>query len=147
MQRDINDAYLRTVRPPETGRLEIWDTRTNGLVIRITPTGAMTWSVRARTADGKKTRPALGTWPALGVAAARKAATAALAAIQGGKDLVAEKAGCQDGQDGSRCSPDRRRQAGTMAGSQERGMVATGTAVTLQSLLLPRSRQPWPRSL
>ncbi len=91
MQRDITDAYLRTVKPPEAGRLEIWDMRAPGLVLRITPAGTATWSVRTRTRDGKRTRPKLGTWPALGVSEARKRARAATAAIEGGADLVEEK--------------------------------------------------------
>ncbi len=53
MQRDLNDAWLRALKPPEQGRLEVWDTRVVGLVLRLTPTGAATWSVRARTRDGR----------------------------------------------------------------------------------------------
>jgi integrase len=62
-----------------------------GLVLRMTPTGAATWSVRTRTADGKQTRPKLGTWPAMGIAEARKEALAALSAVQRGADPVREK--------------------------------------------------------
>ena len=91
MRREIDDAWLRGVMPPETGRLEIWDTREAALVLRISSSGAATWSVRARTREGKRTRPTLGTWPTLGVAAARKAARAELAKIQGGSDPVASK--------------------------------------------------------
>jgi hypothetical protein len=48
--------------------------------------------VRARqTRDGKRTRPTLGAWPALGIADARKRALAQLAAIHGGADPVAQK--------------------------------------------------------
>ena len=84
MQRDLNDAWLRALKPPERGRLEVWDTRVVGLVLRLTPTGAATWSVRARTRDGKRTRPTLGAWPAIGITEARKRARAQLAAIHGG---------------------------------------------------------------
>ncbi|GGC68903.1 integrase [Siccirubricoccus deserti] len=91
MKRDLNDAWLRGLRPPEKGRLEVWDTRVGGLMLRLTPTGAATWSVRARTHDGKRTRPTLGTWPGLGIAEARKRAPAHLAAIHSGADPVAQK--------------------------------------------------------
>ncbi len=91
MQRDLNDACLRGLKPPERGRLEVWDTRVVGLVLRLTPTGAASWSVRARTRDGKRTRPTLGAWPALGIADARKRALVHLAAIHGGADPVAQK--------------------------------------------------------
>jgi integrase len=80
MQRDINDAWLRVQRPPAAGRLEVWDTRVTGLVLRITPSGAASWSVRLRTKDGKRTRPTLGAWPAVGIADARRRALTLIAA-------------------------------------------------------------------
>jgi integrase len=91
MQRDINDAWLRVQRPPAAGRLEVWDTRVTGLVLRITPSGAASWSVRLRTKDGKRTRPTLGAWPAVGIADARRRALTLIAAIHGGADPVAHK--------------------------------------------------------
>lgn len=91
MRREITDAWLRTLKPPATGRLEAWDTRAAGLALRLTPSGAATWSVRARTSNGKRTRFKLGSWPALGLAEARKRALAANADIQAGGDPVASK--------------------------------------------------------
>jgi integrase len=91
MRRELNDAMLRALRPPVTGRLELWDTRVAGLVLRITVSGTASWSVRARTRDGKRTRPTLGGWPEVGIAAARKRARATLADIQGGADPVVAK--------------------------------------------------------
>jgi integrase len=91
VKRDINDAWLRGLKPPQRDRLEVWDTRMVGLVLRLTPAGAASWSLRARTHDGKRTRSTLGTWPALGIAEARRRALAQLAAIHGGADPVAEK--------------------------------------------------------
>ena len=35
MQRDLNDAWLRTLAPPTAGRVEIRDTRVKGLVLRL----------------------------------------------------------------------------------------------------------------
>lgn len=91
MQREITDAYLRTVKSPSTGRLEIWDSHTHGLVLRITPTGAASWAVRTRTATGKRTRVKLGSWPAMGIRAARGEARKALGVIEAGGDPVGEK--------------------------------------------------------
>lgn len=91
MRRNLNDAWLRAQEPPASGRLEIRDTETVGLVLRVTPAGVMTWSVRTRTKDGKQTRPKLGTYPAMGIAAARKAARKQLVAVEGGADPVAEE--------------------------------------------------------
>lgn len=91
MRRELTDAYLRTVRPPDTGRLEIRDSRVSGLVLRVTSNGVASWSVRARTKEGKHTRPRLGTWPKMGISKARQEALQKLAAIQTGGDPVAEK--------------------------------------------------------
>ena len=92
MQRDLTDAYLEAVAlPPEGKRMELRDSRVPGLVLRMTSTGAATWSVRTRTKDGKQTRPKLGTWPALSIAAARRSALKALGSIEGGADPVREK--------------------------------------------------------
>ncbi len=91
MKRELNDAWLRSVKPPAAGRTEIRDTEVSGLVLRVTPNGAMTWSARTRTKDGKQTRPKLGTYPALGIAAARRAARLAIGGIIGGADPVEEK--------------------------------------------------------
>jgi integrase len=92
MQPDLTDAFLQSVKPPEPGaRLELRDSRVPGLVLRMTATGTATWSVRTRTKDGKQTRPKLGTWPALSIAAARRAALKALGSIETGADPVGEK--------------------------------------------------------
>jgi integrase len=91
MQRELTDVFIRTVKPPTSGRTEIWDARVSGLVLRLMPSGAASWSVRARTRDGKRVRPKLGAWPGLGVSAARRAARATIAAIEAGGDPVAER--------------------------------------------------------
>jgi hypothetical protein len=89
--KELTDAFLRTLKPPAMGRREVRDTRVIGLVLRLTPNGIATWSVRTRTRDGKQTRPTLGTWPAMGIAEARRQAMAKLAEVQKGADPVAEK--------------------------------------------------------
>ncbi len=91
MKRELNDAWLRSVKPPAAGRIEIRDTEVSALVLRVTPNGAMTWSARTRTKDGKQTRPKLGTYPAMGIAAARRAARLAIGGIIGGADPIEEK--------------------------------------------------------
>ena len=91
MQRDLTDAYLRSLKPPLDGRLEVHDSRVPGLALRLTPSGIATWSVRARTHEGKRTRPSIGRWPAVGIKEARARARMALGQIQGGGDPVQEK--------------------------------------------------------
>lgn len=92
MQPDLTDAYLQSLPLPEPGRrVELRDSRVPGLVLRMTSAGTATWSVRTRTKDGKQTRPKLGTWPALSIAAARRAALKSLGMIETGADPVREK--------------------------------------------------------
>jgi integrase len=91
MRRDLTDVFLRGLKPPERGRIEIRDTKVRGLVLRMTWTGAATWSMRALLRDGRHTRVTLGAYPALSLAEARKVALDALARIHKGADLVAEK--------------------------------------------------------
>lgn len=91
MKRELTDIWLRNLAPPATGRLEIRDTDVVGLVLRVTAAGVMTWSVRTRTKDGKQTRPKIGTYPTLGLSAARKAARLALTGITSGADPIEEK--------------------------------------------------------
>jgi integrase len=75
-RRDPNDTFLRNIKPPERGRIELRDTWVRGLVLRLTATGAATWSMGALNRAFKHTRVNLGTYPALPVAEARKAALA-----------------------------------------------------------------------
>ena len=105
MRRDLTDAFLRTLKPPTSGRIEVWDARTRGLHLRVAATGAMTWALRTRTADGKQTRIKLGTYPAFGIAAARKAAIAALAEVHRGADPVAQKRTARAKREAERAEP------------------------------------------
>lgn len=90
-RRSLTDAFLRAVKPPAEGRLEIRDSDVKGLTLRMTSSGTASWSVRVLGRDGKHQRPTLGTWPHLGIKDARTAALAVISAIQGGADPVAEK--------------------------------------------------------
>lgn len=93
MRRELTDVWLRGVKPPVAGRLEIWDTRVSGLMLRVTPSGAATWSVRRRTDDGRRLRAPIGTWPAIGIREARQRALSTLADLQDGGDPVAQRRG------------------------------------------------------
>ena len=91
MRRELTDTWLRNVKPPAAGRLELWDTRVGVLMLRITPSGVSTWSARGRANDGRRLRVSLGTYPAVSIAEARKRALGTVAAIQGGSDPVAAR--------------------------------------------------------
>ncbi len=75
MQRPLTDAFLRSMKPPPTGRLEISDVRCAGLVFRVTPNGIKSWSFRFR-ATGRLARATIGQYPAIGLTAARARADA-----------------------------------------------------------------------
>ena len=65
VHRDLTDVYLRSLKPPVEGRLEVWDVRVPGLALRLTSSGVATWCVRARTHDGKRTALVSGDGPPL----------------------------------------------------------------------------------
>src|SRR5439155_8470780 len=75
VQRPLTDAFLRSVKPLPTGRLEISDARCAGLVFRVTPNGIRSWSFRFR-ATGRLARATIGQYPAIGLSAARSRANA-----------------------------------------------------------------------
>lgn len=93
MKLAITDAFLRTLPPPPKGeRIEVRDTTEPGLILRMTHGGAATWSVRGRVGtDGRQSRVKLGTWPTLGISAARSEARKAAGALATGADPVAKK--------------------------------------------------------
>jgi len=91
LKRVITDGFLRGVKPPGSGRIEIRDTHTRGLVLRLTAGGTASWSTRGLLPTGKHGRITLGTWPHVGIAEARRRAKAAVAGTQAGEDPIAEK--------------------------------------------------------
>ena len=59
-------------RPPAAGRVEVWDAKTPGLALRISATGAASWSFRYRPREGTGyRRVTLGKLGDLGLADAR----------------------------------------------------------------------------
>lgn len=64
------------------------------LVLRVSPTGSRSWLVEARNAAGRKVQRAFGTWPAMDLVAARKAAAQLEAEIATeGREEVKKSAG------------------------------------------------------
>ncbi len=87
----LSDAWLRGVKPPSAGRIEVRDVKAPGLVVRITPTGVVSWAARGRRPDGREARVTLGTWPEVSLAEARKRAQGARAVVADGADPVAQR--------------------------------------------------------
>ena len=91
MRVELTDAFVRALKPPARGRIDLRDTLVPCLTLRITHTGTASWSVQTRTRDGKRTRPSLGTWPVVGIRKARQQARLMLAEIAHGGDPAADK--------------------------------------------------------
>jgi len=80
----LTDRRIATLRPNSTARLEVPDQKVPGLALRVTPSGAKTWTLRYRVEGGRKgrlRRLTLGSYPAVSLVKARKAAAHALGQI------------------------------------------------------------------
>jgi integrase len=86
--RYVTDAWLRAVKPPATGRLEVRDSGVRGLIVRVTSTGAISYSAR-KAVNGRHSRVTVGTWP-IGIAEAQRLAMGTIVEMQRGADPVAE---------------------------------------------------------
>ncbi len=71
-------------------RRDLRDPNCRGLRLRISA-GAATWGLRVRGPSGRQLSITLGAWPAMGIAAARRAAEAQRVAVSKGADPTAEK--------------------------------------------------------
>ena len=87
--KKMTAAAVDKIKPTDK-RIEMPDTMIKGLVLIIQPTGAKSWQVRYR-AGGVRRRMALGPYPAISLAHARKGATEALMKVLEGSDPVADK--------------------------------------------------------
>lgn len=75
MIKALTDTYLRSLKPPASGRLELADQSCPGLEFRITKAGARSWSYRYRApVSGKLSRVTIGPYPEVTLAEARERA-------------------------------------------------------------------------
>jgi integrase len=119
VQVRLSDAWLRAMPRPEAGRLEVRDLACPGLTLRVTSGGAASWSARGLLPDGRHGRVTLGSYPAVGLAEARKRALAMRAAIQGGADPLAARRA-------ARAEAEARRRAPTVADRWREWMAVAG---------------------
>jgi integrase len=89
MKRALTDVFLRTLRAPSAGRLEVADAACRGLSLRVTPNDVRTWNFRFTNEQGSVARAALGNYPAIALAEARLRADALRRDIANGVDPVA----------------------------------------------------------
>ncbi|OXS99093.1 hypothetical protein B7H23_12880 [Notoacmeibacter marinus] len=72
-------------------RTDFWDETIRGLVLRVSPAGAKSWTVVYTNGNGEKRRLTLGQFPAIGLEKARQIALKALAAVAEGADPAGDK--------------------------------------------------------
>jgi integrase len=89
---NLTAAKLQNLDLSSGKTVELWDTRTAGLCLRVLPSGRATWTVRYRphSGDGYK-RITLGHYPAVGLADARARAERCRVQVSDGKDPQAER--------------------------------------------------------
>ena len=92
----LTDRYVQALRA-NGKRLEVRDAKVPGLVLRVTPAGAKSWSLQFRRKGHDSTqRLTLGTFPATGIARAReRARDARRMRDEGGDPIIARKAQVQ----------------------------------------------------
>ena len=92
MRQVLTDTFVRSLKPPASGRMEVNDLRCAGLVLRLTPNGSQSWCWRFRDpATAKTTRATIGKYPAISIAQARSRAEALRREVQCGSNPVAAK--------------------------------------------------------
>lgn len=77
----LTDAKIAAIKPPAQGQQEYPDKKVTGLRLRVGAGGKKSWTLRRRV-GAKIINRKLGTYPALGLAAARDAAEKMIAAIE-----------------------------------------------------------------
>lgn len=63
MKIELTDRYLRALKAPNSGRLEVSDTKRAGLRFRLSSTGSAVWMYEKRVKSGPKRKHTLGAWP------------------------------------------------------------------------------------
>jgi integrase len=81
---------IDAIRPPQSGRVEYWDSIVTGLGLRVSETNRRSWVVMYRQ-HGRLRRMTLGTYPKKSMAAARDEAKKIFAAVASGEDPASEK--------------------------------------------------------
>ncbi|MDU9004054.1 tyrosine-type recombinase/integrase [Sedimentitalea todarodis] len=89
MKRELNDRFLRSLKPQEGQRIEVSDTKCIGLRFRLSQSGRASWVYEKRIKGGPKRKFTLGTWPKpVSLAQARSMSFEIQAEAQRGIDRV-----------------------------------------------------------
>ena len=83
----MTERFVAAVKATDGEPFDYFDTVTQGLVLRVAPGGHKAWSYfYTSPRDGKRARVGLGSYPAVGLAAARAKALEAAGHVAGGND-------------------------------------------------------------
>ncbi len=91
MPEYLTDASIRRLTPSPDGRVEVADEDTPGLRLRVAENGSKTFSFWYRNRAGEAKRYALGAYPDLSLAKARRAARRLGVVVDAGSDPQAER--------------------------------------------------------
>jgi integrase len=85
MKINLTDRFVAGAKADATGRADYFDSSARGLSLRVSGTGVKSWCYHL-TRNGKRERITLGSYPAIGLADARRMAVEARGALEGGED-------------------------------------------------------------
>lgn len=89
MKKELTDRFLRSLKPPVSGRIEVSDTKRPGLRFRLSESGRSVWMYEKRIKGGPKRKHTLGAWPEpIGLSEARAMALELEAEAAKGIDRV-----------------------------------------------------------
>jgi integrase len=90
-RRILNAQSIRSLRAPETGRVDYFDDHVPGLCLRITSRDVRTWTLFYRDKTGRQKRFTLGRFPDVSLADARELASEGRRSVAKGGDPASEK--------------------------------------------------------
>ncbi len=92
----LNAQSVKAIQPDPTTRLQIFDTEQKGLCLRVSPSGAKTWSCCYKR-FGRMQRMTIGSFPEIALADARTKARDIIHDVAHGKDPQLEKIQLREG--------------------------------------------------
>ena len=90
MKTALTASYVHAVKPEGERQLDIYDTRTRGFLLRVSPAGKKSWCIFYRH-NRRNRRLTIGPYPDLSLADARRKAQKELREVAHGKDPAADK--------------------------------------------------------
>ena len=71
LPKKLTDAYLKSLKPPPSGRIEIRDSVRCGLCFRLPPTGNASWIFQKKVKGGRRRGQKIGSYPDMSLSEAR----------------------------------------------------------------------------